>query len=181
MAHKVEDIYHLAIYIRRCLKESLASDWKWLLPFPLTASPSGWSQGSPFQLTHCPRDTPLVIGSPLKALFPGPNPIPHPWLTHSYPPTLQLTFTAPPQASMSPPLPLPAGSPAQPVTISSCSDGAGRTGTYILIDMVLNRMAKGEAPPCHGPSPARLEYLQPLGHRSSWRAGRHTPRLYPGL
>ncbi|NWS66636.1 PTPRN protein, partial [Crotophaga sulcirostris] len=25
----------------------------------------------------------------------------------------------------------------------SCSDGAGRTGTYILIDMVLNRMAKG--------------------------------------
>lgn len=24
-----------------------------------------------------------------------------------------------------------------------CSDGAGRTGTYILIDMVLNRMAKG--------------------------------------
>ncbi|NWH67419.1 PTPRN protein, partial [Geococcyx californianus] len=25
----------------------------------------------------------------------------------------------------------------------SCSDGAGRTGTYVLIDMVLNRMAKG--------------------------------------
>lgn len=25
-----------------------------------------------------------------------------------------------------------------------CSDGTGRTGTYILIDMVLNRMAKGE-------------------------------------
>lgn len=25
----------------------------------------------------------------------------------------------------------------------SCSDGAGRTGTYILVDMVLNRMAKG--------------------------------------
>lgn len=24
------------------------------------------------------------------------------------------------------------------------SDGTGRTGTYILIDMVLNRMAKGE-------------------------------------
>lgn len=24
-----------------------------------------------------------------------------------------------------------------------CSDGTGRTGTYILIDMVLNRMAKG--------------------------------------
>lgn len=24
-----------------------------------------------------------------------------------------------------------------------CSDGAGRTGTYILIDMVLNKMAKG--------------------------------------
>lgn len=24
-----------------------------------------------------------------------------------------------------------------------CSDGAGRSGTYILIDMVLNRMAKG--------------------------------------
>lgn len=24
-----------------------------------------------------------------------------------------------------------------------CSDGAGRTGTYCLIDMVLNRMAKG--------------------------------------
>ncbi|XP_063285390.1 receptor-type tyrosine-protein phosphatase-like N isoform X3 [Pelobates fuscus] len=27
--------------------------------------------------------------------------------------------------------------------IAHCSDGAGRTGTYILIDMVLNRMAKG--------------------------------------
>ncbi|XP_004402805.1 PREDICTED: receptor-type tyrosine-protein phosphatase-like N isoform X1 [Odobenus rosmarus divergens] len=27
--------------------------------------------------------------------------------------------------------------------IVHCSDGAGRTGTYILIDMVLNRMAKG--------------------------------------
>ncbi len=25
-----------------------------------------------------------------------------------------------------------------------CSDGTGRTGTYILIDMVLNRMAKGQ-------------------------------------
>nr|XP_009917238.1 PREDICTED: receptor-type tyrosine-protein phosphatase N2-like [Haliaeetus albicilla] len=25
-----------------------------------------------------------------------------------------------------------------------CSDGAGRSGTYILIDMVLNKMAKGE-------------------------------------
>jgi receptor-type tyrosine-protein phosphatase N len=24
-----------------------------------------------------------------------------------------------------------------------CSDGSGRTGTYCLIDMVLNRMAKG--------------------------------------
>lgn len=28
--------------------------------------------------------------------------------------------------------------------ICSRSDGTGRTGTYILIDMVLNRMAKGE-------------------------------------
>uniref|UniRef100_A0A7N6FBL2 Protein tyrosine phosphatase receptor type Nb n=1 Tax=Anabas testudineus TaxID=64144 RepID=A0A7N6FBL2_ANATE len=28
--------------------------------------------------------------------------------------------------------------------IVHCSDGTGRTGTYILIDMVLNRMAKGE-------------------------------------
>ncbi|KFU88501.1 Receptor-type tyrosine-protein phosphatase-like N, partial [Chaetura pelagica] len=27
--------------------------------------------------------------------------------------------------------------------IVHCSDGAGRTGTYILVDMVLNRMAKG--------------------------------------
>ncbi|CDQ89612.1 unnamed protein product [Oncorhynchus mykiss] len=27
--------------------------------------------------------------------------------------------------------------------IVHCSDGTGRTGTYILIDMVLNRMAKG--------------------------------------
>lgn len=27
--------------------------------------------------------------------------------------------------------------------LTVCSDGAGRTGTYILIDMVLNRMAKG--------------------------------------
>lgn len=26
----------------------------------------------------------------------------------------------------------------------TCSDGTGRTGTYILIDMVLNRMAKGD-------------------------------------
>ncbi|KAG9349038.1 hypothetical protein JZ751_029356 [Albula glossodonta] len=29
--------------------------------------------------------------------------------------------------------------------IVHCSDGTGRTGTYILIDMVLNRMAKGES------------------------------------
>ena len=28
---------------------------------------------------------------------------------------------------------------------ASSSDGAGRTGTYILVDMVLNRMAKGTA------------------------------------
>ncbi|XP_075386434.1 receptor-type tyrosine-protein phosphatase-like N isoform X2 [Tenrec ecaudatus] len=28
--------------------------------------------------------------------------------------------------------------------IVHCSDGAGRTGTYILVDMVLNRMAKGK-------------------------------------
>lgn len=27
----------------------------------------------------------------------------------------------------------------------NCSDGCGRTGTYCLIDMVLNRMAKGES------------------------------------
>lgn len=27
---------------------------------------------------------------------------------------------------------------------SLCSDGAGRSGTYILIDMVLNRLAKGK-------------------------------------
>lgn len=27
--------------------------------------------------------------------------------------------------------------------LTLCSDGAGRSGTYILIDMVLNRMAKG--------------------------------------
>lgn len=26
------------------------------------------------------------------------------------------------------------------------SDGAGRSGTYVLIDMVLNKMAKGEVP-----------------------------------
>ncbi|NXP06367.1 PTPRN protein, partial [Thinocorus orbignyianus] len=33
----------------------------------------------------------------------------------------------------------------------SCSDGAGRTGTYILVDMVLNRMAKGRhRPPLQG-------------------------------
>lgn len=25
----------------------------------------------------------------------------------------------------------------------SCSDGSGRSGTYILVDMVLNKMAKG--------------------------------------
>uniref|UniRef100_A0A8C6MDC0 Protein tyrosine phosphatase receptor type N2 n=1 Tax=Nothobranchius furzeri TaxID=105023 RepID=A0A8C6MDC0_NOTFU len=29
------------------------------------------------------------------------------------------------------------------LSLTLCSDGAGRTGTYILIDMVLNRMAKG--------------------------------------
>jgi len=27
--------------------------------------------------------------------------------------------------------------------LNGCSDGAGRTGTYCLIDMVLHRMAKG--------------------------------------
>lgn len=30
-----------------------------------------------------------------------------------------------------------------PKLLCCCSDGAGRTGTYCLIDMVLNRMAKG--------------------------------------
>lgn len=30
------------------------------------------------------------------------------------------------------------------------SDGAGRSGTYILIDMVLNKMAKGKAPLSRG-------------------------------
>uniref|UniRef100_A0A8D1DIS5 Protein tyrosine phosphatase receptor type N2 n=1 Tax=Sus scrofa TaxID=9823 RepID=A0A8D1DIS5_PIG len=30
--------------------------------------------------------------------------------------------------------------------IVHCSDGAGRSGTYVLIDMVLNKMAKGKAP-----------------------------------
>lgn len=29
-------------------------------------------------------------------------------------------------------------------SLSVGSDGAGRSGTYILIDMVLNKMAKGE-------------------------------------
>lgn len=33
------------------------------------------------------------------------------------------------------------------VLSSCCSDGAGRTGTYILIDMVLNKMAKGASRP----------------------------------
>lgn len=34
----------------------------------------------------------------------------------------------------------------QPFTLSPSvdSDGAGRSGTYVLIDMVLNKMAKGE-------------------------------------
>lgn len=30
------------------------------------------------------------------------------------------------------------------ISVSLCSDGAGRSGTYILIDMVLNRLAKGK-------------------------------------
>ena len=29
-----------------------------------------------------------------------------------------------------------------------CSDGMGRSGTYCLIDMVLNRLSKGEGNPC---------------------------------
>lgn len=29
------------------------------------------------------------------------------------------------------------------LSLTLCSDGAGRSGTYILIDMVLNKMAKG--------------------------------------
>ena len=28
--------------------------------------------------------------------------------------------------------------------VDCCSDGMGRTGTYCLIDMVLNRMSKGK-------------------------------------
>lgn len=31
------------------------------------------------------------------------------------------------------------------ILMFNCSDGCGRTGTYCLIDMVLNRMAKGES------------------------------------
>lgn len=50
------------------------------------------------------------------------------------------------------PSPVGSSSPGPQASVF-CSDGAGRTGTYILVDMVLNRMAKGrcrEAPflPC---------------------------------
>ena len=42
------------------------------------------------------------------------------------------------------------------------SDGAGRSGTYILIDMVLNKMAKGERPVLFIRSPFTLVQLDML-------------------
>lgn len=66
-----------------------------------------------------------------------------PWITNALPgPTLIIN-----QCSRSNPhaCSLPALSELSlSVTNPYFSDGAGRTGTYILIDMVLNRMAKGK-------------------------------------
>lgn len=60
------------------------------------------------------------------------------------------------------------------LSLTLCSDGAGRSGTYILIDMVLNRMAKGNDQwlPFHSfclRSSVALATLKPLiFHRGSW-------------
>lgn len=60
------------------------------------------------------------------------------------------------------------------VSLTLCSDGAGRSGTYILIDMVLNRMAKGNDQwlPFHSFClcwSVALATLKPLiFHRGSW-------------
>ncbi|KAG8506110.1 Receptor-type tyrosine-protein phosphatase N2 [Galemys pyrenaicus] len=64
----------------------------------------------------------------------------------------------------------------QPLTPSfCCSDGAGRSGTYVLIDMVLNKMAKGEwaaAGAGPGSGAARGGRLGlPLPPGCSWRGG----------
>lgn len=61
------------------------------------------------------------------------------------------------------PIPLSVGSRAEPMPFSCFSDGAGRTGTYILIDMVLNRMAKGEglAHSARGPAPGFAQCKPP--------------------
>lgn len=67
-----------------------------------------------------------------------------------------------------------------------CSDGAGRSGTYILIDMVLNRMAKGndQCLPFHSfclRSSVALATLKPLiFHRGSWGCIRGWLFLRPG-
>lgn len=72
------------------------------------------------------------------------------------------------------------------VSLTLCSDGSGRSGTYILIDMVLNRMAKGNDQwlPFHSfclRSSVALATLKPLiFHRGSWGCIRGWLFLRPG-
>ena len=51
--------------------------------------------------------------------------------------------------------------------IMHCSDGVGRSGTYVLIDMVLNRMTKGSK---------EIDIAATLEHIRDQRAGE---RLVP--
>lgn len=63
--------------------------------------------------------------------------------------------------------------------ILHCSDGVGRAGTYVLIDMVLNRMTKGSK---------EIDIAATLEHIRDQRAGRylvvlspHDKALVPGM
>ena len=54
--------------------------------------------------------------------------------------------------------------------IMHCSDGVGRAGTYVLIDMVLNRMTKGSK---------EIDIAATLEHIRDQRAGRYLEVLSP--
>ncbi|XP_026708590.1 receptor-type tyrosine-protein phosphatase-like N isoform X1 [Athene cunicularia] len=55
--------------------------------------------------------------------------------------------------------------------IVHCSDGAGRTGTYILIDMVLNRMAKAPSSSSSAPGVKEIDIAATLEHIRDQRPG----------
>jgi hypothetical protein len=154
----------LKLYVAHSQKLSLSlstKSWPWLeraIPIPSCCLHCRLRHRTPFWLSQH-SGTPHSSQAPHSRLHSqGPGVMTSVSLTPS-PGLNPMLF--PPQTLISSIPPPSAGPQAKPVTNSCFSDGAGRTGTYILIDMVLNRMAKGkdgalnprpllESPPCPG-------------------------------